>query len=328
MTMRRRAILAWAGLAPLVPRVATAQIHNATGWPTRPLHLVAGGAGSVTDIRARWLSERLGAALGQPVVVENQPAAGGNVAAAQVARAAPDGYTLLLIAQGVTAINPHLYSQPGYSPLTDFAPITRLGVGMLVLSVPSASPFQSVKELIARAKEKPGTLNYGSPGTGFPPHMASELFKRQAGVEATHIPYKGGGAMMNAVLGQQVDWIIEGLIATLPQVRGGRLRALAVTGSTRSPQLPDVPTLAESGVLGYEYIGWTGVAAPAGTPAAIVARLNGEIVRIAASTEGQRWFEASGAEAGTQTPAEFSAFIQAEYIKWGQLIRDAKLKLE
>jgi tripartite-type tricarboxylate transporter receptor subunit TctC len=282
----------------------------------------------VTDIRARWLAERLGAALGQPVVVDNHPGAGGNLTAALVARAAPDGYTLLLTQQGVAAVNPHLYAAPGYDALKDFAPVARFGIGMQLMVVPAASAFHSAQELIAHAKAAPGTLNYGSPGAGLPPHMASELFKRMAGIKATHVTYKGGGAMMAGILGQQVDWIIEGLTTTLPQVRAGRLRALAVTGSARLPQLPEVPTLAESGVPGYEYIGWTGVAAPAGTPIGIVTHLNHEINRIATSAEGQRWFEAGGADAGAQSSAEFAAFIQSEYAKWGQLVRDAKIRLE
>jgi len=312
------------GLAPLAS-LATAQ---PVAWPSRPLKLVAGGPGSVTDIRARWLAERLGASLGQSVVVENNAAAGGNLGAAQVARAAPDGHTLLMTHQGIAAINPHLYASPGYNALRDFAPVARFGIGAQLLVVPAASTVQTVAELLTRAKAKPGSLNFGTPGNGTPPHLAAVQFMRMAGFEATHVPYKGGGAMMTALLTGEVDWAIEGLTASLPQVKAGRLRALAVTSARRVPSLLEVPTLAEAGVPGYEYIGWTGIAAPAGTPAALVERLNREINRIATSDEGRRWFQGTGADAGEQSPAEFGAFVQAEHAKLGRLVRAAGLRAE
>lgn len=326
-SLQRRQLLMHAlglGLAPLAP-LATAQ---PAAWPSRPIKLVAGGPGSVTDIRARWLAERLGASLGQTVVVENNGAAGGNVGAAQVARAAPDGHTLLMTHQGIAAINPHLYASPGYDALRDFAPVARFGIGAQLLVVPVTSAAQSVADLLARARSKPGLLNFGTPGNGLPPHLAAVQFMRMAGFEATHVPYKGGGAMMTALLAGEVDWAIEGLTATLPQVRAGRLRALAVTSARRVPSLPEVPTLAEAGVPGYEYIGWTGIAAPAGTPAALVERLNREINRLATSDEGRRWFQGTGADAGEQSPAEFAAFVQAEYAKLGALVRAAGLRAE
>lgn len=324
MTLHRRQFLNFsaAGCAALAWPARAAQ------WPDRPIRLIAGGAGSVTDIRARWLAERLGAALGQPVIVENNAAAGGSLAAEQVARAAPDGYTLLLTHQGIAAINPHLYASPGYDALRDFALVARFGIGAQLLVVPVQSAAQTVADLLARAKAKPGSLNFATPGNGLPPHLAAVQFMRMAGFEATHVPYKGGGAMMTALLAGEVDWAIEGLTATLPQVRAGRLRALAVTSTRRVPSLPEVPTLAEAGVPGYEYIGWTGVAAPAATPAALVERLNREINRIATSDEGRRWFQATGADAGEQSPAEFAAFVQAEHAKLGALVRAAGLRAE
>ena len=324
MNSRRRSLVILAGLTALA-RGARSQPASST-WPSRPLHLVAGGVGSVTDVRARWLGERLGAVFGQPILVENNPAAGGNLAAQHVARAAPDGYTLLLTHQGIATINPHMYANPGFDSLNDFAPVARFGIGMLLLAVPVASPIQSLPDLIARAKAKPGTLNFGSNGNGLPPHLANELFKRMAGIEAVHVPYKGGGELMTGLLGEQVDWAMDGLTTMLPQVRGGKLRALAVTGSQRAPQLPEVPTIAESGVPGYEFIGWAGIAAPARTPAAIVERLNQEINRIATSEEGRRWFFNLGSDPGAVTPAGFATFIRTEYAKWGQVVREAGLK--
>jgi len=324
MTITRRQALISSAAAFTLAR-AHAQ---SSAWPTKPVRLVAGGAASVADIRARWLADRLAAALGQPVVVENNGAAGGNVGAEQVARSAPDGHTLLLVHQGTAAINPHLYAQIGYNPLTDFAPITRFGYGSLLLSVHPSVPATSVRELIALAKAKPGSLNYGSPGNGTPPHLAAELFKRAAGIEATHVPFKGGGAMMQALLGAHVSYSLEGLTAQLPHVRAGTLRALAVTGAQRTASLPDIPTIAEAGVPGYQFAGWTGLAAPAATPRAVIERLHGEIAKIAASDEAKQWFATSGSEAGILSPQEFADFIRTEHAQLGKLIRDAGVRVE
>jgi tripartite-type tricarboxylate transporter receptor subunit TctC len=299
----------------------------AADWPSKPIRLIAGGAGSVTDIRARWLAVRLGAVLGQPVVVENNAAAGGSLAAELVARAAPDGHTLLLTHQGIAAINPHLYAKSGYDALADFAQVARFGIGQQALVVPAASPIASVADLLAGARAKPGAMNYGSNGNGTPPHLAAEQLKRMAGIEAVHVPFKGGGALLTALLGSQVDWAIEGMTPLLPHVKSGALRALAVSGANRAPAWPDVPTLAEAGVPG-EYIGWTGIAAPAATPPAVIDRLNREITRIATSDEGRRFFAQAGADAGELSPAEFSAFVRTEHAKFGRLIRDAGLKAE
>jgi tripartite-type tricarboxylate transporter receptor subunit TctC len=282
----------------------------------------------VADIRARWLGDRLSAALGQPVVIDNNGAAGGNVGAQQVARSVPDGYTLLMIHQGTATINPHLYPKLGYDPLVDFAPITRFGFGPLLLTVHPSVPANSVMELIALARAKPGTLNYGTPGVGTPPHLASELFVRAAGIQVTQIPFKGGGQLATALLGGHVSFSMDGLTAQLPHVRAGQLRALAVTGARRSSSLPDIPTIAEAGVPGYEFNGWTGLAAPAGTPKEVVARLHAEIAKIAATPEARAWFETSGSEAGIQTPEAFGEFIRAEHAKWGQVIRDAGIRIE
>ncbi|MCW5662064.1 MAG: tripartite tricarboxylate transporter substrate binding protein [Burkholderiaceae bacterium] len=321
-TRRQAALMGAATL--FMPQVKA----QATVWPSKPLRIVTGGAGGVTDIRARWLADRLSAALGQPVVVENNAAGAGNVGAQQVARSAADGYTLLLIHQGTAAVNPHLFSQAGYNPLTDFAPITRFGHGSLLLAVHPSVPAGSVRELIALAKSKPGELNFGSAGNGTPPHLAGELFKRTAGVDATHVPFKGGGAMMQALLGGHVQYCIEGLTAALPQVRMGHLRALGVTGEQRAPSLPDVPTIAEAGVPGYHYAGWTGLVAPAATPRAVVERLHGEIAKIAAGDEARQWFATSGSDAAILSPPEFADFIRSEHAKLGKLIRDAGVRVD
>lgn len=322
ITRRQAAVLGAA--AVFVPQVRS----QAAAWPSKPLRIVAGGAGGISDIRGRWLADRLGASLGQPVVVENNGAAGGNVGAEQVARSAADGYTLLLIHQGTAAVNPHLFAHTGYNPLTDFAPITRFGYGSLLLSVHPSVPATSVREFIALAKAKAGGLNYGSPGNGTPPHLAGELFMRTAGVTATHVPFKGGGAMMQALLGGHVACSFEGLTAQLPHVRAGSLRAIAVTGAQRASSLPDVPTIAEAGLAGYEFSGWTGLAAPAATPRPIVERLQAEIAKISATDEARQWFERSGSEAGILSPLAFGDFIRTEHTRLGKLIREAGLRAE
>lgn len=325
MTIRRRTCIL-AAAASALPWGSSRAAEAA--WPARPIRLVAGGAGGVTDVRARWLAERLGAALGQPVIVDNVAAAGGAVSAEQVARSAPDGYTLLMTHQGIAAVTPHLNPKLGYDALADFAPVTRLGHGSLLLAVPVALPANTVAELIALGRRQPGVLNYGSPGIATPPHLASELFVRSAGIRATHVPFKGGGALATALIGDQITWAIEGPTAQLPHVRSGRLRALGVTGTRRLPLLPDVPTIAEAGLPGYEFAGWTGIVAPAATPKAIVTRLNAEVARIAESPEGRQWFENGGAEPGTQAPEAFGAFMRDEHARWGRVIREADIRAE
>ncbi len=322
MNPTRRALLAALAMSPMA-RIAAAE----AAWPSKPIHLLAGGVGSVTDIRGRWLTERLSPVLGQPFVVENQAGAGGNIGAAQGAHSAPDGYTLTMVHQGTLAINPHLYPKLGFDPLNDFAPITRLGTGSLLLTVHPDVPARSVAELIRLAKAKPGSLNFGSPGIGTPPHLASELFKRAADIDAVHVPYKGGGALLTDLLGGHVTWSMDGLTTQLPHVKAGRLRALAISGPRRIAVLPDLPTVGET-VAGYEFVGWTGIAAPAGTPRPVINRFNAEIARIAGTDEARDWFASFGAEAGIETPEAFAAFIRAEYAKWGGVIRDAGIRLE
>jgi tripartite-type tricarboxylate transporter receptor subunit TctC len=324
MKLHRRHLLELAAFAC----AAASLPARGNDWPGKPIRLVAGGAGSVTDIRGRWLAQRLAQALGQAVVVENVPAAGGNVAAADTARGAADGHTVLIYHQGIAAINPHLYDKPGFDPLRDFAGITRLGHGPLMLTVPSSSPVKNVAELIALAKDKPGTLNFGSPGIGTPPHMASELFVRMAGIQATHVPYKGGGALMTAMLAGQLSWSMDGSTAQLPHVRSGALRALAVTGQRRLATAPDIQTIAESGLPGFDYEGWAGLAVAAGTPRAIVERLHAEVARILTTAEAREWFAAAGAEPGVLTPSEMDEFVKREYARFGRLIQEAGLKLE
>ena len=298
-------------------------------WPTKPVRIIVpGGPGGVTDIRARWLADRLMPALGQSVVVENKPGAGGNIGTEMGARSAPDGYTLTIVHQGTMAINPHLYSRLGYDPLADFTPITRLGGGPLLLSVNPQVAATTVAELVQLAKAKPGQLNFGSPGIGTPPHLAGELFKRAAGIDVLHVPYNGGGQSATALISGQVSFMIEGLSVVLPLVKAGRLRPLAVTGPRRVALLPDVPTMAEAGLPACEFVGWVGISAPAATPKPIIDRLYREISKVLATAEARDWFGAVGAEPLADTPEAFAATIRAEHAKWGKVIREAGIRIE
>ena len=320
--------LAWIALSVL------ASFHFATAaqeptWPSKPVRIIVpGGSGGVIDIRARWLAERLTTTLGVNVIVENKPGAGGNLGMEIGARSSPDGYTLIIIHQGVMTVNPHLYSRTGYDPLSDFVPITQLGVGPLLLAVNLNVQANTVAELVQLAKAKPGQLNFGSPGIGTPPHMAGELFKRTAGIDTVHVPYKGGGHAVTDLIGGHISYSIEGLTVQLPQVRAGRLRPLAVTSPKRIESLPDVPTMAEAGFAGAEFQGWVGIAAPVGTPKTVVARLFQDISGILATSEARTWLADFGAEARADSPEAFAAAIRVEYAKWGRVIKDAGIKLD
>jgi tripartite-type tricarboxylate transporter receptor subunit TctC len=298
-------------------------------YPARPIKLiVSAGAGSVSDVRARWLAARLGPALGQPVVVENLVGGNQMIGTRHVARSAPDGYTLLLVHMGNVAINPHLYRDPGYDALDDFAPVARISSGYSLLTVNPAVPARTAAELIALAKEKPGKLNYGSTGIGNPPWMAAELFRRMANIDVTHIPYKGGGELLADLIGGRIDYWIEGATIQLQHVKAGRLRVLAVTSAHRLAILPDVPTVSESGLPGYEFGGWTGIAAPAATPRPVVEKLNAEIVKALNTPEAIEWLAEFANEPSQDTPEQFAAFVRAQHAKWGRVIREANIQPE
>lgn len=309
---------------------SSASLAQDASWPTKPLRIIVPAvAGSVTDIRARWLAPRLAAALGQSVVVDNKAGAGGNIGTEAGARSAPDGYTLTLIHHGTMTVNPHLYARTGYDPLVDFVALTRVGGGTpMVLAVAADSPAKDVSDLVRMAKEKPGFLTFGSSGIGTPPHMAGELFKRQAGIDAIHVPYKGGGQAAIDLIAGQVNWTFDGATVQLPLIKAGRLRALAVTGSTRVAVMPDVPTMVEAGVPGYEFTAWTGLAVPAATPRTIVVRLHTEISKILSSNDAKEHFGALGLSTGADNMDAFVAQIRSEHGKWGDIIKQTGLKAE
>ncbi|HZM43762.1 MAG TPA: tripartite tricarboxylate transporter substrate binding protein [Burkholderiales bacterium] len=301
----------------------------AQAYPSKPIRFVIPSTpGAATDIRGRWTAERLSRALGQPVVVDNRGGAGGIVGTDAGAKSAPDGYTLVLVHQGTLALAPHIYAKLPYDPIGDLAPVNLLSVSPLVLAIHPSMQIKTVAELVRLARERPEQLNYGSPGTGTPPHMAGELFKSMANITVTHIPYKGGGPALIDLVGGRLTYTFDGTVVQLPYVQAGKIRALATTGKERLASLPDVPTVAESGVPGYEFTGWVGVSVPARTPAEIIARLNNEIAKILATSEAREWLATQGAQPGSGTPAEFGAYIKAEHSRWGPIIRKAGIKAD
>jgi len=324
---------AWSSIASASLAVAVACVDTgaalAQRYPAGPVRLIAPAPpGSPVDIRARWLAHKLAPALGQPVVVDNRAGAGGSIGTELAAKSAPDGYTLVVVHQGTLALNPHIYARTGYDALADFIPVTRLVDTVLMLAVPSQSPVRSVADLIQLAKQRPGQLSYGSSGVGTPPHLAGELFKRMAGIDVVHVPYKGATpALMDLVAGR-LAYTIDSLSLQMPQVNAGKLRGLAVTGKDRLPVAPDVPSMAQAGVAGYEYRSWMGIAAPARTPIERINRLNAEIVRALKSPESIAWYAAQGGEVVGDQPEEFAAFIRAEHAKWGAIIREAGIRAD
>jgi tripartite-type tricarboxylate transporter receptor subunit TctC len=309
--------------------VFAAGIAGAQPYPSQPVRIIAPAPpGSPVDIRARWVAQQLAPVLGQPVLVDNKPGAGGNIGAEAAAKSAPDGHTLVVVHQGIVSVNPHLYSRTGFDPLKDFAPVTRIVDTTLLLLVPQSSPARSVADLVRAAREKPGKLSYSSSGVGTPPHLAAALFLRLAGIEVAHIPYKGATPSLTDLLAARVDFSIDSPSSHGPHVTSGKLRALAATGAERLSAFPDVPTMAEAGVAGYVYHAWIGLLAPAGTPRHVVERLNGELVRVLRTPAAREWLGAQGGVAVGDSPEAFAAYIRADHQKWGRLIRETGIKAE
>jgi len=308
--------------------VTLASVAAAQSYPTRPVRLVIPfPPGGSNDIVGRMIAAQLGDRLGQQVVVDNRGGAGGTIGTELAAKSQADGYTLLLISTAY-AFNTSIYKKLPYDPVKSFVPVALLGSGPGVLVVNPALPVNSVAGLIAFAKERPGKLNNASAGVGSFQHLASELFRIQAGIQWLHVPYKGGGPAMVDLMGGQADASVGSLIQMLPHIRSGKLKALGTTGAKRSPVLPDVPTVAEAGVPGYEATNWWGFLAPAGTPPAIVERLHQEVAAVQASAETKRRFDTEGAEALQMSPAEFGAFIAAETAKWARVVKEAGISAE
>jgi tripartite-type tricarboxylate transporter receptor subunit TctC len=307
---------------------ALAHAQSTPPYPTKPIRIIVPqSAGASSDLTARLIGQKLSVVFGQPVVVDNRPGAGSIIGTDLVAKAAPDGYTLLVVASSIT-LNPTLHKNLPFDPVRDLAPITQLSAFPNMLTVHPGLPVKTVKELIALAKAKPGSINYGSSGAATGTHLSAELFKYMTGIDMVHVPYKGGGPAVQALLGGQVQLNFATIVSVLPFVRAGKLRGIAVTTAKRSPSAPDIPTIAESGVPGYDHGPWNGFLAPAKTPPAVIARLNEETARVLQLPETKAVFLNEGAEPVGNKPEEFGAIIKGETAKWAKVIQAAGIKAD
>jgi tripartite-type tricarboxylate transporter receptor subunit TctC len=304
---------------------ATAQ----TSYPQRPVRLISPNpAGGANDVIGRIVAQRLGEALGQQVVVDNRGGAGGTIGTEMAAKAAPDGYTLFAASQSTVTVAPHIYSKLSYDVLRDFAPVAMFAEVQNLLNANPAFPPNTVKELIALAKAKPGAINYASAGSGSASHFAGLLFAKAAGIDILHVPYKGGAPAITAVMAGEAAFNFGPMPATAMHIKAGRLKALAVSGAKRSGAFPDVPTVVESGVPGYVVVGWFGLMAPRGTPRAIVERLHAATVKAVTSPDGRQQLLQIGADPAPNSSEEFGRFVRQEYERYGRLIKEAGLKVE
>jgi tripartite-type tricarboxylate transporter receptor subunit TctC len=324
--MQRRTLLSLA--LALSPALSLAQ-----GYPSKPVRLVVPfPAGGATDLLARSLAQRLGQSLGQAVVVENKSGGGGSLGSSEVAKAAPDGYTLLIATSSTHAIGPHLNPKLPYKttgPNSDFTPIAHVADATNVLLVPLDLPVKNVKELIAYAKARPGQLNYASSGNGTIVHLTTEAFKSQAGIFVTHIPYRGTALAIPDLVSNKIQMLFDSIVSGMPHVKDGKLRALAVTGRARSSLAPELPTVAESGLPGFVSTTWFGIYAPRGLAGDITAKLNAEFNKAMQSADVRERFARLGADvAPANTPSQFSALVQADSDRWAAIIRERKITLD
>lgn len=301
----------------------------AQAFPAKPLKIVvAFNPGGPPDIAARIIAQKLSETMGQQVLVENRPGAGGTIGAATVANSTPDGHTLLLATTGVLAAAPSLFSNPGYDPRNSFAPVSAIGIADFVMVVNPALQATTLKELIGLARARPGQINYGSAGNGTPPHIVAEMFKVMAEVNLVHVPYKGTAAAMTALLAGDVQVYFDQLAPLQPHIRAGKMRALAVASVRRHPQLPGVPTAAEGGLPGYEASAWTGLVVPRGTPTSVIARLNAETLKALATKEVRDLLAKQGTEPAGNSPEEFAALIDKDIEKWSRAVKASGAKID
>ena len=299
-----------------------ASLAQAQAWPSRPVKLVVPfSPGGFTDVVARILGQKLTESLGQPVVIENKPGAGSTIGSDYVAKSKPDGYTLVMVSTTQVS-SPWLYKSMPYDVFKDFTPIMKLVEGPYVLIANPKLPVKSVADLLALAKAQPGKLDYASSGNGSAQHLVGAMFATMGGVQINHVPYKGSGQAMQDIVGGQVQLGFVGMPNALPYIPSGRLRALAVTTRKRSPDLPDVPTMDEAGIKGYDATIWLGLLGPAGLPRDIVIRLNNEITKALSSAETRKLILAAGVEVSTSSPEEFTALLRSEYDKWGKVVKE------
>lgn len=298
-------------------------------YPNKPIRLIVPFTpGGVTDTGARVVADKLGARLGQSVVVDNRPGASGNIGTQMVATAAPDGYTLLLGFDGTLVINPHVYAKVPFDTLKDFVPVSKIGDAVLIIVVHPSVPAKTLSELVAYSKTNPGGVSYGSAGTGSTPHLAGELLKARTGADFVHVPYKGGGQSMTDVVGGSLPMLYTAVAGAYPFVQKGQIRPIAVSSAQRLASLPEVPTVAESGVPGFESSSWIGILAPAKTPQPIVERLQRELHAVVQSPEVRERLASLGISALGNTPAEFGQQIRADLAKYDQIVKAAKVRVD
>jgi tripartite-type tricarboxylate transporter receptor subunit TctC len=323
--MKRRTLLQVTGAAAFIPGFALAQDK----YPSKPITFICPyAAGGNSDQRSRQIGRFLSQALNQPVIVDNKAGAGGNIGTEAIARAKPDGYTIGMGNFAPLAVNPSMFQNMKFDSQKDVLPVCLIEKGPLVLMVRPDSPFKSVKDIIAAAKAKPGQLTFASGGLGGSHHLSGELFKSIAGVFITHIPYKGGAPATVDLMGGQVDMMFEQMYAAAPSIRAGKLRALAITSKVRSPLFPNVPTMIEAGVPGFEVQNWQGLIVPAGTPAAIIKLLNETTNKALQDPTLREQMLSQGNEIGGGTPEQFAALIKSEAARWGKLVKTAGIKPE
>jgi tripartite-type tricarboxylate transporter receptor subunit TctC len=298
-------------------------------YPNKPIRLIVPFTpGGVTDTGARVVADKLGARLGQSVVVDNRPGASGNIGTQMVASAAPDGYTLLLGFDGTLVINPHVYAKVPFDTLKDFVPVSKIGDAVLIIVVHPSVPAKTLSELVAYSKTNPGGVSYGSAGTGSTPHLAGELLKARTGANFVHVPYKGGGQSMTDLVGGSLPMLYTAVAGAYPFVQKGQIRPIAVSSAQRLASLPEVPTIAESGVPGFESSSWIGILAPAKTPQPIVERLQRELHAVVQSPEVRERLASLGISALGNTPAEFGQQIRADLAKYDQIVKAAKVRVD
>ena len=313
----------------LLVAVAVAAPTGAQDYPSRPITLVVPyAAGGGNDVMARTVAEKMSRTLGQQIVVDNRPGAGGNIATRQVARAAPDGYTLVIGGTGTLAVNPTLYANAGYDPRKDFAPVGLIGESALIVLVHPSMPARSIRELIELPRKEPGKLNYASAGVGSGIHLGWILFELMADVKLTHVPYRGTGPALTDLIGGHVAMYMSSLPSAIGIVRDGKVRALAVTGSKRSAAFPELPTVAEAGLPGFEVVLQYGIVAPAGTPRPIIAKLNAALREALAAPDTIERMAKDGTEPRPSTPEEYAAAIDREETKWSAVVKRSGAKAE
>ena len=326
--MKRRAIVQ-AAAAIALPAQSLSNVFAQAAYPNKPIIFVCPyAAAGNSDQRSRQFGRFLATALGQPVIVDNKPGAGGNIGTEIIARAKPDGYTIGMGNFAPLSVNVHMFAKMGFDPIKDLTPICLIERGPLVLMVPMNSPFKSVKDVIAKAKAEPGKLSFASGGLGGSHHLSGEMFKSLAGLNMTHIPYKGGAPATTDLMGGQVDMMFEQMYAAAPSIRSEKLRALAITSKKRSPLFPDIPTMIEAGVPDFEVLNWQGLVGPAGMPPAIVALLNDATNKALADSVVREQMLKQGNELGGGAPELFSALINSESQRWGKLVRANNVKPE